>query len=122
MIEKIFVQEGIELHNLGIILVDDAFLKSLHKKYLGEDSYTDVITFPIEEGEEREAEIYISLDRARINAERFKVNIEEEVARLIIHGLLHLQDFDDADATSKNRMKKEENRLLEKYWYNKTGK
>ena len=101
---------------MNIILVDDEYLRSLHRQFLQKDSYTDVMTFPIEEEEDREAEIYISLDRAQINAKHFDVQIEKEVARLIIHGLLHLKGYDDKDKISRAEMRREEDRLLKIYW------
>jgi len=115
-IKKILREQNFILSNLNIILVDDEYLRSLHRQFLNEDSYTDVMTFPIEEGENREAEIYISLERANINAKNFSVSIEEEVTRLIIHGLLHLKGYDDKDNLSRTEMRKEEDRLLKKYW------
>jgi rRNA maturation RNase YbeY len=116
-IRKILEGEGLNRINLNVILVDDEYLRSLHREYLQEDSYTDVMTFPIDEGENREAEIYVSLDRARHNAKRFNVRIDEEIARLIIHGLLHLKGFDDKNKISQTKMRREENRLLKTYWH-----
>jgi rRNA maturation RNase YbeY len=115
-IQNILKDENLVLSSLNIILVDDEYLRSLHRQYLQKDFYTDVMTFPIEEGEDREAEIYISLDRAQMNAKRFNIRIEEEVARLIIHGLLHLKGYDDKDEISQTEMRREEDRLLKIYW------
>ena len=116
-IKKILEGEGLHHIKLNVILVDDEYLRSLHRDFLKEDSYTDVITFPIDEGEHREAEIYVSLDRAQHNAKRFNVRIDAEIARLIVHGLLHLKGFDDKDKISQTKMHREENRLLKTYWH-----
>ncbi len=114
--EKIIRSEKIDLSILRVIAVDDEYLCSLHNKYLGEDSYTDVMTFPLEEGKEREAEIYISADRAKINAGHYKVSQDEEIARLLVHGLLHLKGLDDKTERGRQHMHKMENELLGKFW------
>jgi rRNA maturation RNase YbeY len=113
-------EKKMQLAYLHVILVNDEYLKSLHRQFLQSDTYTDVMTFPIEEGENREAEIYISLDRARLNSEQYRVELDDEIARLIIHGLLHLKGYDDSNEGSRKMMHEEENRLLEKLWKKKT--
>jgi len=118
MIYKIISDECIPVHNLNIITVNDEYLKKMHKKYLHQNTYTDVITFKLEEKTGIEAEIYISLDRAEINARQYKVTLKEEFARLVIHGLLHIKGFDDRIEAKKNSMKLIEDRLLRKYWTN----
>ena len=116
IIYAVLDEKEIQLSNLHVILVDDEYLKSLHRQFLQSDTYTDVMTFPIEEGDNGEAEIYISLERARLNAEYYRVELDDEIARLIIHGLLHLKGYDDANERSRKIMHEEENRLLAKFW------
>ena len=70
--EKTIQTENIALAILRIIGVDDEYLRALHRSYLQQDTYTDVMTFQLEQGTKGEAEIYISLDRAKINAEKFR--------------------------------------------------
>ncbi len=118
MIYKIISGECIPVHNLSIITVNDEYLKKMNKKYLNQNTYTDVMTFKMEEKSGIEAEIYISLDRAEINARQYKVALKEEFARLVIHGLLHIKGFDDRIEAEKNSMKLMEDRLLKKYWIN----
>jgi probable rRNA maturation factor len=114
--EKTIQTEDIALAILRIIAVDDKYLRALHRSYLQQDTYTDVMTFQLEEGKKGEAEIYISLDRAKINAEKFHVTVKEEVARLIIHGLLHLKGMTDETEQERQRMHERENDLLKKFW------
>jgi probable rRNA maturation factor len=118
VVEKTIKSEDIVLAILRIIAVDDKYLRALHRSYLHQDTYTDVMTFQLEEGKEREAEIYISLDRAKINAEKFHVTVKEEVARLIIHGLLHLKGMTDETEQERLQMHERENELLKKFWQN----
>ncbi len=111
----VFDELHIETINLNIIFVDDPTLAQMHKDYLNDPGETDVITFSLSEddAEEIEGEIYLSIDRAREQAKIYKVTIEEEVKRLVIHGILHLNGYNDLEDGESNIMKNEENRLFE---------
>lgn len=102
---------------LGIIFVDDPFLCRLHEQYLDDPAPTDIMTFDLSEPDSEviEAELYISMERARDQAKSFSVRLEEEIARLVIHGLLHLQGLDDREAEERRRMRSEENRILRQF-------
>ncbi len=104
----------LEAQSCAVIFVDDAFLKEMHGRYLSDPTETDVITFDLGETPV-EGEIYISTDRASAQAEQYGTPAEEEIIRLIIHGLLHLKGYDDIEEQDRLKMKKEENRLTEKY-------
>jgi len=95
--------------SLDIILINDEQLRELHKKYLNDDSYTDVMTFNTGDKNNIEGEIYISVERAAVQAKQYKVSLQEELARLVIHGCLHLAGYDDKETTSLARMKHKEN-------------
>ena len=115
-VQRICQQEKIPLGSLRIITVDDEYLRSLHRKFIRDDSYTDVIVFPLDENTDKEAEIYISGDRARANARRYRVTLQKEMARLISHALLHLQGYDDHSPHARKKMHSLEDRLLHQYW------
>lgn len=115
-IEQVCRQEKIPVAQVRIIGVTDDYLRTLHQKFLHDDSYSDVMVFPLDEGKDKEAEIYISLDRVKANAKTYRVPVQEEIARLISHALLHLQGFDDQTPTDRRKMRVEENRILKKYW------
>jgi probable rRNA maturation factor len=117
MIHNIIFHEGIPVHQLTVIVVEDEYLRKLHRQYLHKNIYTDVMTFRLEDKGQIEAEIYISLDRAKIHAQQYHVKLKDEFARLIIHGLLHLKGLDDHTETQRNQMKIQEDQLLKKYWY-----
>lgn len=116
LVQSSIQAENIPIKQLQVILVDDEYLRKLHTQYLHDDSYTDVMTFNLSETGEIEGEIYISLDRARIHAREYGVAVRDEVARLIIHGLLHLKGMDDRTPAQQQEMHQMENRLLAEFW------
>lgn len=100
--------------SISVVFINDNQLAEMHGTYLNDPSPTDVITFDL--GDDAiEGEIYISFDMAGKQAVDFKVSLEEEVIRLIIHGLLHLAGFDDLEEDAKAEMKMHENRLVDFY-------
>ncbi len=98
--------------DLSVVFLDDESLAEMHGTYLDDPSPTDVITFDLSDDDVFEAEIYISVARAREHAAQFNVSWESEVIRLVIHGMLHLAGFDDRNKSAYERMKKEEDRLV----------
>ncbi len=101
--------------SLNLIFVDDPTLQKLHQQYLNDPEKTDVITFDLGDGEAVEGEIYISIDRARDQAKEYGVTPEEEVLRLIIHGILHLKGYDDLEEEDRVVMKAQEDAFVEKF-------
>ena len=102
---------------LQVIFFDDEELLALNTRALGHDWYTDIITFEIDRSPtELSSEIYLSVDRARENAKRYHNTIEEELARLVIHGLLHLAGYDDHTLKGKKQM-----RTRERFYLVKSG-
>jgi probable rRNA maturation factor len=97
---------------VGVVLLDDPAIHALNKRYLRHDFPTDVITFPLGEGRDLEAEIYISVDTARRQAREYRVTLREELARLAVHGVLHACGHDDASDAQRERMRILENRYL----------
>ncbi len=114
--QQIIAGEGISIDLLSIIAVDDEYLRSLHSRFLSDNHYTDVMTFFLPEKGHKEAEIYVSVDRATINARQYGVTLSEEIARLIAHGLLHLKGYEDKTEAGWERMHQKENELLRKFW------
>ena len=105
-IQIVSQNEKIPVGNLRIIAVDDEYLRSLHKLFLQDDSYTDVLVFPLDDHPSKEAEIYISGERAKANARLYRVTLKNEMARLIAHALLHLQGFDDQTWLTRKKILK----------------
>lgn len=103
---------------LSISFITSSDLWQINKEYLKHDYQTDVITFNYSRNRnEIDGEILISYEDARLNAKKFKVPYRKEIFRLIAHGFLHLLNFDDTDAKRKKIMKKEENKLINKYYF-----
>lgn len=101
--------------DLNIIFCTDDELLEINQNFLNHDFYTDIITFPIEEDENRlEAELYISLDRVKDNSSNLNVNFELELYRVIIHGVLHLCGYDDSSSSEKEIMRAQETFHLSK--------
>jgi len=105
-------KEGVKHGVVDFILVDDKRIKRLHKEWFDDGTATDVITFPITDEPPIEAEVYISVDTARKNAERFGVTLTNELCRLAVHGALHIAGYDDATDEQRQRMHELENRYL----------
>lgn len=101
---------------LAVNFLSDDQILLLNKSYLGHNYSTDIITFNYSgENYTLDGEIFISLGDAAYNAEKYKVSLENELVRLIIHGLLHLVGYDDKFPDDKRKMKKIENKLVKKY-------
>ncbi len=94
-VKTICRHEHIPVGLVRIIGVNDEYLRTLHQKFLHDDRYSDVMVFPLDDETNGEAEIYISLERAKANAKTYRVTIQKEIARLICHALLHLKGFED---------------------------
>jgi probable rRNA maturation factor len=100
---------------LGINLVAAREMALINETFLRHKGTTDVITFDYAAPEKRKqmhGEIFLCVDDAIGQAEKFKTTWRSEIVRYIVHGILHLQGFDDSRATARRKMKREENRLL----------
>ncbi|HBL74692.1 MAG TPA: rRNA maturation RNase YbeY [Prolixibacteraceae bacterium] len=107
-------KEKFKCGDLSFIFCFDEYLLKINKEYLNHDYYTDIITFNYVEGNIISGDIFISIDRVRDNAQQYGVSFENELSRVIIHGVLHLIGFDDKDESSQSIMRmKEDEYLLE---------
>jgi rRNA maturation RNase YbeY len=98
--------------NINYIFVDDKSLLKINLEYLNHNTYTDIITFDYTEGKEVSGDIYISVERIAENAEKFEVSFEEELKRVMIHGVLHLCGYRDKSKADAALMRKKENSSL----------
>lgn len=98
---------------INVVFTSDRKLRDINLKYLNTDNYTDIITFDLSDEELIiSGDIYISLERIVENARTFEVGIENELHRVLIHGILHLLGFDDRTETQRTEMRKLENLFL----------
>ena len=111
---KVFSEHLASEGEVSFIFGTDELLFDLKKEFFDKNEFTDVIAFRLNDYSEKqiEGEIYISLPRAKENATEFREPFEKEVARLIIHGSLHLLGYEDKTEVKKLKMRKIENELL----------
>ena len=98
---------------IGYLFVSDEKILEVNKQYLGHDYYTDIITFDYDEGNVLNGDLVISLDTVRSNAELFHKSYEDELNRVIIHGILHLCGINDKGPGEREIMEENENKALE---------
>lgn len=102
-----------KISSINFIFTSDNLLLEINKKYLKHNTYTDIITFDQSSKPNKiEADIYISLDRVSFNSIKLKTSFEEELHRVMIHGVLHLLGYKDKTKEEKEEMRKKENHYL----------
>ena len=111
-IKAIAATYGKRVGEIGYLFVDDEHILDVNNQYLGHDYYTDIITFDYCEGDVLNGDLVISLDTVRSNAELFGKPYEEELHRVIIHGVLHLCGLNDKGPGERELMEDAENRAL----------
>ena len=109
-------KEGLKrIGEVNFIFCSDAYLLEINKQYLNHDTYTDIVTFDSSEEKETIAgDIFISVERTAENASKFGVSEEDELHRVIIHGVLHLCGYLDKKKEDKVLMTEKENEYLGK--------
>lgn len=112
-LEKAIEEENFVPGAINFIICNDDYLYKMNKKYLKSKMLTDILTFPMaEDAKTISADIYISIERVRDNSKQFKQQVKKELARVMIHGLLHLMGYDDQDEESKKKMREKENQYM----------
>ena len=111
-IKAVAASYGRKVGEIGYLFVDDEKILEVNREYLGHDYYTDVITFDYDEDDTVSGDIVISLDTVRSNAQLFGKTYEEELYRVIIHGILHLCGINDKGPGERKIMEAAENKAL----------
>ncbi|MBQ9398717.1 MAG: rRNA maturation RNase YbeY [Bacteroidales bacterium] len=121
-LQQVAAQRGFRIGELNYIFCSDPYLLAINRQFLDHDYETDIITFDnsedylLETGHKGvSADIYISVDTVRVNAEAYGEGFDRELHRVIVHGLLHLIGYDDVTPWKQQRMRAAENRAL-KIW------
>ena len=112
-IRKIVTDNGKSTGNIAYLFCNDEKMLEINKKYLQHDYYTDIITFDYTEHDKLSGDIFISLETVKTNSEKFKTAYEEELLRVIIHGILHLCGFKDKSPKEKRMMRTKEDEALQ---------
>lgn len=105
--------EGKRLGQLNIIFCSDDYLLDINKKFLSHDYYTDIITFDYCEGVLVSGDLFISIDTVRENSSMYNSDFDTELARVMVHGVLHLIGYDDHSESDQIEMRTKENQYLE---------
>ena len=116
LIEKLQTELNFSIESLELNFVGSETILEINKSHLDHHTTTDIITFNYsDEIDNFDAEIFISVPDAQENSKKYEVTIDNELGRLIIHGLLHLLGYDDTIAAKKRKMKTKENELVDKF-------
>ena len=110
-LQSIVTKEQKEVSQINYVFVSDEALLKLNKEYLDHHDFTDILSFQLEENP-IEGDIFISIDRVRENAESYKVSFDNELLRVIAHGLLHFIGYKDKTDQEKMEMRKKEEECL----------
>ena len=111
-IKAVAQKYGRRVGDIGYTFVSDEKILEVNRQYLGHDYYTDIITFYYDEGDRRNGDIVISLDTVATNAEQYGKTYEDELHRVIIHGILHLCGINDKGPGEREIMEAAENEAL----------
>lgn len=111
-IKKVAASYGRKVGEIGYLFCDDEKILEVNREFLQHDYYTDIITFDYDEDDILNGDLVISLDTVRTNAELFNKTYEEELYRVIIHGILHLCGINDKGPGEREMMEEAENKAL----------
>lgn len=111
-IESIIKEHGRIPSKINIIFCSDEYMLNLNREHLNHDYFTDIITFSYNDKNIISGDIFISIERVNENSGIYKVSVNEELKRVIIHGILHLIGFEDSTKEEKNQMRNMENFAL----------
>ena len=111
-VKAVAASYGKKVGEIAYIFVDDEEILRVNREYLQHDYYTDIITFDYTEGDTISGDLFISLDTVRTNAEQYGKPYEEELHRVIIHGILHLCGINDKGPGEREIMEAAEDKAL----------
>jgi rRNA maturation RNase YbeY len=111
-IKAVVTKEKKKCGQINFLFMDDEALLAHNMVYLNHDTFTDILTFQSEDADKISGDIMISLERVLDNAQKFKVDFEEELFRVMIHGVLHLCGYKDKKKAEKELMRKMEAKAL----------
>lgn len=111
-LSKVIVTEAKKEGDINYIFCDDDYLIEINKQYLDHDTLTDIISFDYSIGNELHGDIFISVERVRENAVDFAVSFEEELRRVLVHGVLHYCGYKDKSEEDEQLMRAKEDEKM----------
>ncbi|PKP25075.1 MAG: rRNA maturation RNase YbeY [Bacteroidetes bacterium HGW-Bacteroidetes-2] len=111
-IQSIIEIEGCSLGEISYVFCDDKYLHAINVEYLKHDTLTDIISFDYSTGKQLNGEIYVSIERVIDNAKEYKDTFENELLRVLIHGVLHFLGYSDKKEEDQRIMRKKEDESL----------
>jgi len=115
-IKTVVFNHNFEIGNVSIIFCSDSYLLKINNDFLQHDYFTDIITFNYNELNNLSGDIFISLDTVKSNSIAFNTSFENELLRVIIHGVLHLLGFNDKTDSESIIMRSKEDESLKLYY------
>ena len=113
-ISKAILEENCKEGEINYIFCSDDYLHKINLDFLDHDTLTDIISFDYSVGKELHGDVYISVDRVKENASDFNVSFNDEMSRVMIHGVLHYCGYKDKSEDDKNEMRSKENYYIAK--------
>ena len=107
-ISKVILSESKKEGDINYIFCDDEYILEINKQYLDHDYYTDIISFDYSVGNELNGDIFVSIDRVKENATDFNATFDDELKRVIIHGILHYCGYKDKSEEDEALMRSKE--------------
>ncbi|WP_046743460.1 rRNA maturation RNase YbeY [Kordia zhangzhouensis] len=114
-IQRVITSEGKKEGDINYIFCDDEYLHKLNVEFLNHDTLTDIISFDNTVGKELHGDIFISIERVADNANEYNVSFEEELHRVMIHGVLHYCGYKDKSASEQKVMTAKEDEKLKMF-------
>jgi len=111
-IKQIILNNNLIAGNITYIFCNDEYLLDINKRFLTHDYFTDIITFDYCAGNMISGDMYISVDRVKENCEVFNDSYENEILRVVVHGLLHLLGYKDSSDTERELIREMENKCI----------
>ena len=111
-ISRVILSENKKEGDINYVFCDDEYILEINKQYLDHDYYTDIISFDYCVGNELHGDVFVSIERVKENATDFDVTFDEELKRVIIHGILHYIGYKDKSEEEELLMRQKENEKI----------
>ena len=114
-LSEVIISERKDEGEINYVFCDDDYLLEINQQYLDHDTLTDIISFDYSIGNELHGDIFISIERVRENATDFNVSFEEELKRVLVHGILHYCGYKDKTAEDEKTMRLKEDKKIKMF-------